>query len=233
MSDTSGPQDSEQAGGAAAGGGSSGGKWATIISAAAFMFSGFSFYESALKQAELEVYIPPVIHYGRDGGGEVELFAIPVTITNDGARTGTILSMDLEVEPVKSGATLTAKRYYSAYLGEHPRNADAIHRAFAPASIHGRATYSDTIRFYPAGNVRPHVIDDAGEYRFTLRLNLAEAANPGWLDRLLRPRTAPVEFRMTLPWFSEQQLGMRRQSIAMHAKDHRPTGAGAVAAPAK
>ena len=98
MSDTTAPQDSEQAGGSASGGGG-GGRLATMISAAAFLFSGFSFYESALKQAELEVHIPPVIHYGRDGGGKVELFAIPVTITNDGARTGTILSLDLEVEP--------------------------------------------------------------------------------------------------------------------------------------
>lgn len=200
----------------------------TAISVMAFGFSTVSYYESAMKQAELSVFVPPVIHYGRDGGGDVELFAIPVTITNNGARTGTVLSMDLEVErlgEVEKDMPRT-KRYYSAYLGEHPRNSDAIHRAFAPASIAGRQTYSDTIRFYPAGNPLPKLVQDKGEYRFKLQLNLAEPADAGFWDRLWMAKVAPVSFTLTMPWISEQHLAYRRGSTAMHAKDHRPTASG-------
>jgi hypothetical protein len=196
----------------------------TVISVLAFAFSSVSYYESAMKQADLAVYVPPVIHYGRDGGGDIELFAIPVTITNDGARTGTVLSMDLEVERLgevdKDSPRI--KRYYSAYLGEHPRNPDAIQRAFAPASIAGRQTYVETIRFYPAGNPLPKLVSEAGDYRFTLRLNLAEPADPGIWDRLWLARVKPVDFTLRLPWISDQQLGFRRATIAMHAKDYKP-----------
>lgn len=199
----------------------------TLISVLAFGFSTVSYYESALKQAELAVYVPPVIHYGRDGGGDVELFAIPITITNDGARTGTVLSMDLEVERIggeaESKEAPRVKRYYSAYLGEHPRNPDAINRAFAPASIGGRQTYVETIRFYPAGNPLPKLVDDRGDYRFTLRLNLAQPDDPGFWDRMWTAKVTPAVFTLRMPFISDQHLAFRRGSIAMHAKDYRPT----------
>lgn len=201
--------------------GGHGGMLATIFSAAALGFSGFSFYMSALQGAELEVYLPPTIHYARDGGGDVELFAIPVTIANDGARTGTVLSIELEVEKIKEKKT---KRYYSAFLGEHPRDSNALNRQFAPLSIAGRAVFTETVRFYPAGNPLPAMVDEEGEYRFRIKLNTATPPEPGLLDRLAgRADPKPVTFEMTLPWFSEQQLGMRRNTIAMHSRDWQPT----------
>lgn len=210
--------------------GGHGGWLATLLSALALGFSGFSFYESVLKVADLEVYVPPVIHYARDAGGDVELFAIPITIVNDGARTGTVLSMDLSVEDLKESRT---KLYYSAYLGEHPRTAETAQRAFAPASIAGKATYTETVRFYPVGNPLPKLVQDAGKYRLTLRLNTARPANPDLIDRLWRTEPSPVAFEMTLPWVSDQQLDHRRASIAMHQPDYRPIGAAASAATAK
>ena len=47
-----------------------GGFLATVLSAIALLFSGFSYYESSLKSAELAVYVPPMIHYARDGDNE-------------------------------------------------------------------------------------------------------------------------------------------------------------------
>ena len=201
--------------------GGHGGRLATVFSAMALGFSGFSFYMSALQGADLDVYLPPTIHYARDGGGDVELFAIPVTIANDGARTGTVLSIELEVEKIKDKQT---KRYYSAFLGEHPRDSNALNRQFAPLSIAGRAVFAETVRFYPAGNPLPAVVDEEGEYRFRIKLNTATPPEPGLLDRLAgRVDPKPVTFEMTLPWFSEQQLGTRRSTIAMHSKDWQPT----------
>jgi hypothetical protein len=204
--------------------GGRGGRLATMLSALALAFSGFSFYESVLKVADLEVYVPPVIHYGRDGGGDVELFAIPITIANDGARTGTVLSMELEVADLNGARN---KRYYSAYMGEHPRNADVINRAFAPLSIAGKATFTDTVRFYPVGNPLPKVVQEAGSYKFTLKLETARPTAPDIIDRLWRTEPQPLSFEMTMPWISDQHLDFRRGSTAMHQKDHRPSRAAA------
>jgi hypothetical protein len=201
-----------------------GGWLAPVFSAVAVGLSCVSVYLSALQGPSLEVYVPPAIHYGRDGGGDTEVFAIPVTIANNGARSGTVISMELEVQNLKSGAT---KRYYSAFLGEHPREATTSNRQFAPLSIAGRGLFSDTVRFYPAG-VQPKLVDAEGEYVFRLQLNTAAPNEPSLLDRLQgRTQLAPVSFQMTLPWISDQQLGSRRSTIAMHAKDWKPVAAGA------
>ena len=81
---------------------------ATPISAFAFAFSGVSFYETVLKRPKLAAFVPPVMHYARDSGGDIELFAIPLTVLNDGARTGTVLAMELDVTDMKSGKSKNA-----------------------------------------------------------------------------------------------------------------------------
>ena len=169
--------------------------------------------------------MPPTIHYGRDGGGDTELFAIPVTITNNGARSGAVLSIELEVQNLK---TNTIKRYYSAFLGEHPREATSPNRQFAPLSIPGRAVFSETVRFYPVGEALPRLVDAQGEYAFRLQLNTATPPEPSLIDRLQgRTQPAPIAFQMTLPWMSDQHLGFRRGTIAMHAKDWKPAATAA------
>lgn len=205
-----------------------GGRIATAISAAAFLFSGASFYSSVLQQADLEVYVPPVLQYARDGGGEIDVFAIPITIANNGANTGTVLAFELTVEPGPSATEKAPKTFYSAFMGEHPRNPDAVNKTFAPISVPGRATYSDTIRFYPQGNPLPKVVNDAGVYNFKLVITIAEPTEPSLLDRMFRPRgPAPLKFTRTLPYVSEQHLSFRRGTISMHDKDWKPTASGA------
>ena len=192
-----------------------GGAQATILSAVALVLSGFSLYETSFATADLDAYVPPVIQYARDSGGDVELFAIPITITNGGARTGTILSMELEVKDLKSNKT---KRYYSAYLGEHQSDPAATNRSFAPLSIAGHATFTDTVRFYPLGNPLPKLVDDAGDYRFTVNLHTVMPARPDFIDRAFGAQPQPLVFERTLPWISEGQLGSRRITIPMQDK---------------
>ncbi|MDX2156676.1 MAG: hypothetical protein SFW09_09215 [Hyphomicrobiaceae bacterium] len=205
-----------------------GGGWlATAISAVAFMFSGVSFYMSALQQADLAVYVPPVLQYARDSGGEVDVFAIPVTIANNGANTGAVLAMELVVENRKAGADPSRKTFYAAFVGEHPREAEAVHKAFAPIAVPGRATFSETIRFFPRDNPLPKIVQEAGEYKFTLSLVLAAPSEPSWLDRVTAPSTpSPLVFERTVPYISEQHLAFRRGTMAMHAKDWKPTVSG-------
>lgn len=203
---------------------SQGGKLATVISLSAFLFSGLSFYESVLKQADLDVFVPPVIHYARDGGGDIDVLAIPITIANDGASTGTVLSMELSVERLEEKADPKKKTFYSAYVGEHPRDSQAIRKSFAPISIPGRGTYTETIRFYPQGNPLPKLVTDRGDYKLTLSLSVAKPAQSGLLSSVFRVSDpAPITFVRTLPYITEQGLGHRRDTIAMYAKDWKPT----------
>lgn len=197
-----------------------GGRLATLLSAFALAFSGYTFYESVLKSPALEVHIPPVINYARDDGGSIEVLAIPLTIANSGARTGTVLSVELQV---KDPATETTKNYYSAYLGEHPKNAEETKQAFAPISIPGRGVYSGTILFYPAGEVLPALVTKKGAYELTLKLNVAKANESGLVGALTPRPPEPISVTMTLPYFSMQSLSFRRATIPMHTADWQPT----------
>ncbi len=136
-----------------------------------------------------------------------------------------MLSIERELQHLKANTT---KRYYSAFLGEHPREATSPNRQFAPLSIPGRAVFSETVRFYPVGEALPRLVDAQGEYAFRLQLNTATPPEPSLIDRLQgRTQPAPIAFQMTLPWMSDQHLGFRRATIAMHAKDGKPTATAA------
>lgn len=200
--------------------GAHGGLLATILSAVALIFSGFSYYESSLKTASLDVYVPPMIHYARDGDNDV--FNIPITISNDGARSGTVLNMELIAENLRDGAERKTARFHSAFVGEWPRSNEAVNRSFAPISIAGNGTFSETVRFYPMENSLPFLVDDKGDYRFTLKLFTAEPQNPDMMHRMLGTKPEPLTFELTLPFISFQHLASRRGTIAMFNKDWKP-----------
>ncbi len=201
--------------------GSHGGLLATILSGFALVISGLSYYESTMKGAELSVYVPPMIHYARDGDSDV--FNVPITIANDGARNGTVLNMELEVENLRSDAPKKKARFHSAFIGEFPRDDKALNRSFAPLSISGHGTFTETVRFYPMDtNPLPFVVDDKGDYRFTLNVMTAKAESPGLLEAVLRTDPKPLSFELTLPFLSGQHLTFRRGTIAMYNKNWNP-----------
>lgn len=86
-------------------------------------------------------------------------------MTNSGARTGTILSLQLTAENLK---TNQMKQFYSAFLGKHQVNADTPNRSFAPCRLRAAQLPATLFCFYPDGDARPKLIDDAGDFRFTL-----------------------------------------------------------------
>lgn len=89
-----------------AAGQSGSGRLATVVSAVALLFSGFSLWGSSLKAPDIQAFVPPVIQYASPyNNTNFEVFAIPVTFINDGGRSGTVLALDLGVTNTKTKET--------------------------------------------------------------------------------------------------------------------------------
>lgn len=190
--------------------GSHGGLLATVISAVALIFSGFSYYESSMKTADLSVYVPPTIQYARDGR---DVFNVPITIANDGARTGTVLTMELDVEKIGGPAAasgMKTRHFYPAFIGEYPQGEEkSASRTFAPLAISGHSTFTETVRFYPMDDEEGVLIDDKGDFRFTLKLVTAKAGAPDLLEKAFRTDPLPLVFDLNLPYLAIQHLAFR------------------------
>ncbi len=189
----------------------------TVLSILAVGASLVSVYIGILQAAQLEVYLPSAFQYAMDSEGEN--FTIPITIANDGARSGTVISMELEVEDAKTKAV---QRFYSAYLGEHPQTlGNRAVRQFAPMAVLGHAVVTETVRFYPIGPIGQgtegqRIVSGPGEYSFRLKINTAAPAAPSLLDRLQgRAQPAPVAARMLLPVLDHRGVMQMRSKAWM------------------
>jgi hypothetical protein len=130
---------------------------APVISAVALLFSGYSLWETSLKQADLSVYVTGVVTYERDQtadasimpAGGFEVLAIPITIANSGARDAAVLAFQLDVNNPKTGlaarfeATYSVDGTYFAKTGARPK------APFSALVIAGRSGWTGTVLFYP------------------------------------------------------------------------------------
>jgi len=87
---------------------------AILASALALSFSGISLYQTVIKQAHLNMFVPDTISYTRDPEGSFEMFAVPLTVSNSGARDGIVSSVKLEVRNSASGVKQTLEASYFA-----------------------------------------------------------------------------------------------------------------------
>ncbi len=188
-----------------------GGKITAIVSATALLFSGLSLYQSVVKQPDLHVYVPPVMHLGRDETGKLETISIPITISNRGAREGTVLSVDLVV---KNQSGEKSRTFYSAYFGSWPK---AGIEPFAPIAVPGRSSYSGTVQFYPKDEGK-NIVLDKGAYDMTMVLNTRFDDSLGMIDEIWRPETKPLRFSMALPELPFQEM-LRGAVVRMHNPD--------------
>ena len=207
-----------------------GGTLTAIVSGFALIFSGVSLYQTVLKQPALQLYVPPVIHYARDQASNYEIFAVPVTIANHGARDGTVLSLDLNV---KREGSAVAKDFYSAYFveGEYFEAPPGVDRTnnivqrpkrpkapFAPISVAGRTAYSGTILFYKKISDKVKVVEEKGTFALSLKINTRLDESLGFFDTLWRSKTRPVNFRSVLPYYSRNAL-LYGETIPMNNAD--------------
>ncbi|MEZ5816021.1 MAG: hypothetical protein R3D44_02940 [Hyphomicrobiaceae bacterium] len=177
---------------------------ATFVSIVALAFSGYSFYETSLKQAELRVYAPPLIYMYRQDFRDV--FAIPLTISNDGAQRGTVLSFDLQVSHRKTGKT---QRFQNLHFGSSPKGDIKL---FTPVTVSGGSATTNVVLFH-ALETGSLVGETTGGVELPLKLTLKMNIDTSG-DWFAPKQPAPVTFDMTANYiagFRDMEAGRPTQ----------------------
>lgn len=177
-----------------------GGKLTAAISVVALLFSGYSLWDSSLKAPDVKVFVPRVIQYSSPyNNTNFEVFEVPVTLINDGGRTGTILSMEIEATNTKTNET---KRFYAADFGRWTMEKTRAngYQPFAPISLAGKASRTETVLFYTNGpGEKPEqLVREPGAFAFKLTLDEAEVSDFGPLDKWMRRAPTSLSFSMQL-----------------------------------
>ena len=152
--------------------------WASaVVAAIALIISAYSLYENSLRRPKLSLFVPPVIQYASPyTNSNFEVLGIPVTIANSGARSGTVLSIDLVAT---NAAKKLSKQFYSAEFGrwtmENARGNKF--RPFAPLALQGRSSTSESVLFFsrPEESVG-QIVEPNSSVQFTLTIRAAEAS---------------------------------------------------------
>jgi hypothetical protein len=202
---------------------SEGGRFVTIISALALALSLYSLWETSLRKADLRLFVPPVIEYSAPyQNSNFEMIAIPVTLTNEGAQTGTVLTMELVVTDPRTNQT---KRFYSADFGRWTmeRTRSGAYQPFAPISLAGHSSRTESVLFYTRGKQEKpdQLIREPGPYQFTLRLEEAVGDQTGLLDWMWPRRPNVLTFERELLTYDARAFNTG--TLPMYARDWRST----------
>lgn len=161
----------------------------TVLSATAMLLSLYSLYESTLRAPQLEIFVAPLMDYtDPDRPDSVrEVFIMPITIANTGARPATVQLVNLEVVNPR---TKQSKTFYGARLGTW---GETPPKPFAPAVLAGKATFSQTLQFEPrVGQEVARILDfEAGSYILKVTLDVAAGQNEA-----IKPRTLQFDMQI-------------------------------------
>lgn len=177
-----------------------------LVSAIALIFSGISLYQTVIKRPNLHLYVPETLSYTRDPAGNHEVFILPVTIANSGARDGIVSSLRLKVRNKDTGVENTYSASYIAradYFAAKPTNdSTQLHRPkepFAPLAIAGRSGFGGTLLFYPRKTTKERVLTGKGNYELTLSLKSHVTESFGSFDKLWSSKAKPLQFSVSSP----------------------------------
>jgi hypothetical protein len=188
----------------------------TLMSAMALLFSAYSLYEAVLRAPQLAMFVAPRIDYTDPDRPEAvrEVFIMPVTVANDGARPATVLAINLEVVNPR---TKQSKLFYAARLGSW---GEVPIRPFAPVVLAGRATYSQALQFEPrVGEAVARILEaEPGSYIFRLALDVAAAGQGGGTASA---GAAQLQFEMQAGQI-DYRFFQGTGTMAMWAPDYRP-----------
>lgn len=206
-----------------------GGRGAVLLSGMALLFSAYSLWDTTLKQPDLRLFVPAVISYSAPSqNSNFEVIGTPITIANEGARTGTILQFDLSVTDPKTSQT---KRFYSADFGRWTmeKTRAGAYEPFAPMSLAGRTSRTEQVLFYTRGlGEKPdQLIREAGPYIFTLTVDQAEE-DGGWFGLGSSRKPLSVTFERDLIDYDARVFN--NGTLGLFSKEWRAvTGAGGTA----
>lgn len=196
-----------------------------VTSWIALATSLYSVWQTALKRADLVAFVPPTIRYASPyQNTNFEIFEVPVTILNQGARSGTILAMELTVEKAGTGQV---KRFYAAGLDQwNLESARSGFRPFMPIALAGRTSRSRTILFQSRNDETiAQVIAGDGDYTFTLSLETALSRDSGILARLFAKHPKPLSFAMRLPYYDARAFTSGSGTLPLHQRDYKTSRA--------
>jgi hypothetical protein len=175
------------------------------VSALALIFSGISLYQTVIKQAHLHLFVPDTIAYTRDPDGGFEVFAVPLTISNSGARDGIVSSIKLEARNGTTGARQMLEASYFAgpeYFTAKEDPANNLRRPktpFAPISVPGRGSATATVLFYARKHQDLPIVPGQGQYELLLTAEAKPLEALGLFDSLWSSDVAPLRSVYELP----------------------------------
>lgn len=200
----------------------SSGRVTAVVSALALLFSGYSLWESSLKAPDIQIFVPPVIQYSSPyQNTNFEMFAVPVTFVNDGGRTGTVLSIDLEVT---NGKTNETKRFQASDFGRWTmeKTRSGSYEPFAPISLAGKASRTETVLFYTKSPAEKpeQLVTEPGTFRF--KVLVEEAGAGGWppLDAMTARSPPEVTFEAELRNYDARAF--QNGTLPLYAKSGKP-----------
>jgi hypothetical protein len=193
-----------------------GGLTAEIFSGIAVAVSGYNLWHTALRKPALRAFVPPVMRYASPYQNSIfEVFEIPLTVVNEGALTGTILSLNLNVTNSRG----VSKQFYSAGLGSWSMGkarGEGL-SPFTPISLPGRTSHSAVVLFYAREDSSVlQIVEDAGRYKFALTMLTAHARE-----------SQALEFEMKLPFMDHRAFTSGAGSLPLHHPDWQAVSAKA------
>jgi hypothetical protein len=184
---------------------------ATVISLTALMFSGISLYETVLRQPSLAIYAAPTWEYHRGPAPSDEFIIAPITIANQGARPGAIISVEMTV----SRPAGPAKLFTSSFIAY----GDRARQLWAPSAIQGRSAFTAAVIF-TTQNSGFTLVEGNGSFDAKLRLRTTYDKSYGLFDDLAYRPTPVGQFALTVKSFDIAALmGDRPVTIAVQASD--------------
>jgi len=114
------------------------------ISIISFIISTVNVYVTNLKSPDLSMIVAPYIRQIVDNTSLNEAFFIPLTIVNQGAKPGSMLSFELVITSMETGAQET---YYAQYFAQE-NNSELLGGFFTPLNLSGHSTARRTVCFY-------------------------------------------------------------------------------------
>lgn len=184
--------------------------WPSILlSVAALFLSAISLYQTVLKQANMQLFVPETISYTRDAEGGYEVFILPLTITNNGARDGVVSALKLEATNNQTGKKIILKASYLAkseyFIPPKAGATSAIQRPkepFSPIPVAGHSAFGGTILFYPEKADKEIFMKGEGTYEFTLSAKTNTSNQNSFWSNAPKPRKFTATSGKVAPYFS-------------------------------